>query len=85
MLRLPFSTAPCARSRPSKDPEDAVVLNLRVITRESLYSSVPAALKPKRRIKCFALDNGLDHLPLGDMPRPRLSRWESPGVLECSW
>ncbi|MER7179966.1 hypothetical protein ABT404_10880 [Streptomyces hyaluromycini] len=53
--------------RPGDIPDVAVLLNQRVITRESLDSSVPAALKLKRRIKCFALANELDHLPLGDI------------------
>ncbi|GAA3784462.1 hypothetical protein GCM10023083_20630 [Streptomyces phyllanthi] len=36
-----------------------------IIARESLDSSVPAALKLKKRLKRFALDNALDHLPIG--------------------
>ncbi|MET7725129.1 hypothetical protein [Streptomyces mirabilis] len=43
--------------RPKDIPETAVILNQRIITRESLDSSVPAALKLKKRIKRFALDN----------------------------
>ncbi|MET7728705.1 hypothetical protein ABZT44_49680, partial [Streptomyces mirabilis] len=53
--------------RPMDIPEIRVVLNQRIITRESLDSSVPAALKLKKRIKRFALDNELDHLPTGDI------------------
>ncbi|MFJ6688298.1 hypothetical protein [Streptomyces sp. NPDC091294] len=53
--------------RPLDIPETAVVLNQRIITRESLDSSVPTALKLKKRLKRFALDNDLDHLPIGDI------------------
>ncbi|MET9843855.1 hypothetical protein ACFZC6_05190 [Streptomyces ossamyceticus] len=68
-------TAPCARSRPSEDSEVAIVLNQRIITRESLDSSVPTALKLKRRIKRFALDNERDHLPLGDIVAVEMDEW----------
>ncbi|MFJ1609213.1 hypothetical protein ACIOHS_38590 [Streptomyces sp. NPDC088253] len=61
--------------RPKDIPETAVVLNQRIITRESLDSSVPAALKLKRRIKRFALDNELDHLPTGDIVAVALDEW----------
>ncbi|WP_329598749.1 hypothetical protein OIE43_29885 [Streptomyces pseudovenezuelae] len=61
--------------RPKDIPEVAVVLNQRIITRESLDSSVPAALKLKKRIKRFALDNELDHLPLGDIVSVALDEW----------
>ncbi|WP_079053308.1 hypothetical protein [Streptomyces phaeochromogenes] len=61
--------------RPKAIPETAVVLNQRIITRESLDSSVPAALKLKRRIKRFALDNELDHLPTGDIVAVALDEW----------
>jgi hypothetical protein len=53
--------------RPKDIPETAVILNQRIIPRESLDSSVPAALKLKKRIKRFALDSELDHLPIGDI------------------
>ncbi|MFI6937611.1 hypothetical protein [Streptomyces sp. NPDC050287] len=53
--------------RPKDIPEAAVVLNQRIIARESLDASVAAALKLKKRIKRFALDNELDHLPMGDI------------------
>ncbi|WP_189326033.1 hypothetical protein [Streptomyces flaveus] len=53
--------------RPKDIPDTAVILNQRIIARESLDSSVPAALKLKKRIKRFALDNELDHLPIGDI------------------
>ncbi|WP_143674314.1 MULTISPECIES: hypothetical protein [Streptomyces] len=56
-------------------PEVAVVLNQRIIARESLDSSVPAALKLKKRIKRFALDNELDHLPIGDIVSVALDEW----------
>ncbi|TPQ18970.1 hypothetical protein [Streptomyces sporangiiformans] len=56
-------------------PEPAVVLNQRIIARESLDSSVPAALKLKKRIKRFALDNELDHLPIGDIVSVALDEW----------
>ncbi|WP_327397405.1 hypothetical protein [Streptomyces phaeochromogenes] len=61
--------------RPADIPEAAVVLNKRIITRESLDSSVPAALKLKKRIKRFALDNELDHLPIGDIVSVALDEW----------
>ncbi|MDQ0948608.1 hypothetical protein QFZ24_002531 [Streptomyces phaeochromogenes] len=61
--------------RPVDIPEAAVVLNQRVIARESLDSSVPAALKLKKRIKRFALDNELDHLPIGDIVSVALDEW----------
>ncbi|MFJ4364390.1 hypothetical protein ACIP4S_09530 [Streptomyces chartreusis] len=61
--------------RPKNIPETAVILNQRIITRESLDSSVPAALKLKKRIKRFALDNELDHLPMGDIVAVALDEW----------
>ncbi|WP_445517246.1 hypothetical protein [Streptomyces sp. NEAU-174] len=61
--------------RPADIPEAAVVLNQRIIARESLDSSVPAALKLKKRIKRFALDNELDHLPVGDIVSVALDEW----------
>ncbi|MEU1444026.1 hypothetical protein [Streptomyces mirabilis] len=61
--------------RPIDIPETAVILNQRIITRESLDSSVPAALKLKKRIKRFALDNELDHLPIGDIVSVALDEW----------
>lgn len=61
--------------RPQGIPETAAVLNQRIITRESLDSSVPAALKLKKRIKRFALDNELDHLPIGDIVSVALDEW----------
>ncbi|MFE1986966.1 hypothetical protein [Streptomyces mirabilis] len=61
--------------RPKDIPETAVILNQRIIARESLDSSVPAALKLKKRIKRFALDNELDHLPIGDIVSVALDEW----------
>ncbi|MDX2543383.1 hypothetical protein ACOT81_43160 [Streptomyces sp. WI04-05B] len=61
--------------RPKDIPEAAVILNQRIIARESLDSSVPAALKLKKRIKRFALDNELDHLPMGDIVSVALDEW----------
>ncbi|MEU0965049.1 hypothetical protein ABZ357_06230 [Streptomyces sp. NPDC005917] len=61
--------------RPKDIPEVAVILNQRIIARESLDSSVPAALKLKKRIKRFALDNELDHLPIGDIVSVALDEW----------
>ncbi|MEU0435986.1 hypothetical protein ABZ153_30950 [Streptomyces sp. NPDC006290] len=61
--------------RPKNIPETAVILNQRIITRESLDSSVPAALKLKKRIKRFALDSELDHLPIGDIVAVALDEW----------
>lgn len=61
--------------RPMEIPETAVVLNQRIIARESLDSSVPAALKLKKRTKRFALDNELDHLPMGDIFSVALDEW----------
>ncbi|WP_327592661.1 hypothetical protein [Streptomyces chartreusis] len=61
--------------RPKDIPETAVILNQRIIPRESLDSSVPTALKLKRRIKRFALDNELDHLPMGDIVAVALDEW----------
>ncbi|MET7725134.1 hypothetical protein [Streptomyces mirabilis] len=61
--------------RPTGIPEIGVVLNQRIIARESLDSSVPAALKLKKRIKRFALDNELDHLPTGDIVSVALDEW----------
>jgi hypothetical protein len=73
----PSEGAPWAQGpgRPGDIPDVAVLLNQRVITRESLDSSVPAALKLKRRIKRFALDNELDHLPLGDIVAVAMDEW----------
>lgn len=68
----PYAHGP---GRPLDIPEVAVVLNRRVIARESLDSSVPAALKLKKRIKRFALDNELDHLPIGDIVSVALDEW----------
>ncbi|MGW3446520.1 hypothetical protein [Streptomyces sp. NPDC001076] len=61
--------------RPKDIPNLAVLLNQRIIARESLDSSVPAALKLKKRIKRFALDNELDHLPIGDIVSVALDDW----------
>jgi len=61
--------------RPKDIPEVAVILNQRMITRESLDSQVPAVLKLKKRIKRFALDNELDHLPIGDIVTVALDEW----------
>lgn len=61
--------------RPKDIPETAVILNQRIITRESLDASVPAALKLKKRIKRFALDTELDHLPIGDIVAVALDEW----------
>ncbi|AZP22771.1 hypothetical protein EJC51_46055 [Streptomyces aquilus] len=61
--------------RPKDIPETAVILNQRIITRESLDSSVPAALRLKKRLKRFALDNELDHLPIGDIVSVALDEW----------
>ncbi|WP_413756939.1 hypothetical protein [Streptomyces sp. MMBL 11-3] len=68
----PYAHGP---GRPENIPEAAVVLNQRIITRESLDSSVPTALKLKKRIKRFALDNELDHLPIGDIVSVALDEW----------
>ncbi|MFE3030886.1 hypothetical protein ACFXKY_04495 [Streptomyces canus] len=68
----PYAHGP---GRPSDVPDVAVVLNQRIIARESLDSSVPAALKLKKRIKRFALDNELDHLPIGDIVSVALDEW----------
>ncbi|MFJ9005445.1 hypothetical protein [Streptomyces canus] len=61
--------------RPKDIPETAVILNQRIIARASLDSSVPAALKLKKRLKRFALDNELDHLPIGDIVSVALDEW----------
>ena len=73
----PNESAPYAHGpgRPKDIPETAVVLNQRIITRESLDCSVPAALKLKKRLKRFALDNELDHLPIGDIVSVALDEW----------
>ncbi|RPE38918.1 hypothetical protein EDD90_1859 [Streptomyces sp. Ag109_O5-1] len=71
---VPWTQGP---GRPQGIPDVAVVLNQRIITRESLDSSVPAALKLKKRIKRFALDNELDHLPLGDIVAVAMDEWLS--------
>jgi hypothetical protein len=68
----PYAHGP---GRPKEVPEVSVVLNQRIIARESLDSSVPAALKLKKRIKRFALDNELDHLPIGDIVSVALDEW----------
>jgi hypothetical protein len=68
----PYAHGP---GRPKDVPEVAVVLNQRIIARESLDSSVPTALKLKKRIKRFALDNELDHLPIGDIVSVALDEW----------
>ncbi|MFJ9562796.1 hypothetical protein ACIRQQ_22460 [Streptomyces fuscichromogenes] len=69
---VPWTQGP---GRPEGIPDVGVVLNQRIITRESLDSSVPAALKLKKRIKRFALDNELDHLPIGDIVSVALDEW----------
>ncbi|MFD9510668.1 hypothetical protein [Streptomyces mirabilis] len=76
----PSEAAPYAHGpgRPKDVPEVAVVLNQRIIARESLDSSVPTALKLKKRIKRFALDNELDHLPIGDIVSVALDEWLTP-------
>ncbi|MFF5304889.1 hypothetical protein ACFY5F_36610 [Streptomyces sp. NPDC013161] len=73
----PSQGAPYAHGsgRPKDIPDAAVVLNQRMIRRESLDSSVPAALRLKKRIKRFALDNGFDHLPIGDIVAVALDEW----------
>lgn len=73
----PSEGAPYAHGpgRPENIPEAAAVLNQRIITRASLDSSVPTALKLKKRIKRFALDNELDHLPIGDIVSVALDEW----------
>ncbi|MFJ9544207.1 hypothetical protein ACIRPX_44365 [Streptomyces sp. NPDC101225] len=73
----PSEGAPYAHGpgRPNGVPKVAVVLNQRIIARESLDSSVPTALKLKKRIKRFALDNELDHLPIGDIVSVALDEW----------
>ncbi|MFE2707151.1 hypothetical protein ACFXI6_42050 [Streptomyces mirabilis] len=73
----PNEGAPWAQGpgRPADIPDVAVLLNQRVIARESFDSSVPAALKLKRRIKRFALDNELDHLPVGDIVAVAMDEW----------
>lgn len=68
----PYAHGP---GRPKDIPEAAVVLNQRIIARESLDSSVPAALRLKKRIKRFALDNELDHLPISDIVSVALDEW----------
>ncbi|MFG2566674.1 hypothetical protein ACGFR6_14680 [Streptomyces sp. NPDC048567] len=68
----PYAHGP---GRPKDVPEVAVVLNQRMIARESLDSSVPTALKLKKRIKRFALDNELDYLPIGDIVAVALDEW----------
>jgi hypothetical protein len=70
--RTPYTRGP---GRPEDIPTVAAVLNQRIITRESLDSSVPAVLKLKKRIKRFALDNELDHLPIGDIVSVALDEW----------
>jgi len=68
----PYAHGP---GHPAGVPEAAVVLNQRIIARERLDSSVPAALKLKKRIKRCALDNELDHLPIGDIVSVALDEW----------
>jgi hypothetical protein len=63
--------------RPKDLPETAAVLNQRHIRRESLDASVPAVLRLKKRIKRFALDNDLDHLPIGDIVCVAVDEWLS--------
>ncbi|MFE3408103.1 hypothetical protein ACFXMT_07150 [Streptomyces mirabilis] len=64
----PSEGAPWAQGagRPRDIPETAAVLNQRIITRESLDSSVPAALRLKKRIKRFA--RILNRLDMGRLP-----------------
>ncbi|MFD8720194.1 hypothetical protein ACFV2H_19815 [Streptomyces sp. NPDC059629] len=71
---VPWTQGP---GRPEGIPDVGIVLNQRIITRESLDSSVPTALKLKKRIKRFALDNELDHLPLGDIVAVAMDGWLS--------
>ncbi|MCP3768552.1 hypothetical protein [Streptomyces sp. MAR25Y5] len=68
----PYAHGP---GRPKNIPEAAIVLNQCIIPREGLDSSVPAALKLKKRIKRLALDNELDHLPIGDIISVALDEW----------
>ncbi|MCX4561483.1 hypothetical protein OHU07_30165 [Streptomyces phaeochromogenes] len=65
----------CHTPMASAVPEAARLLNQRIIARESLDSLVPAALKLKKQIKRFALDNELDHLPIGDIVSVALDEW----------
>lgn len=73
----PSETVPWTQGsgRPRDIPDVAEVLNQRIIAREGLDSSVPAALKLKKRIKRFALDNELDHLPIGAIVSVALDEW----------
>ncbi|MFI1031379.1 hypothetical protein [Streptomyces sp. NPDC020951] len=68
----PYAHGP---GRPSDVPEVAVILHEHIIACESLDSSVPTALKLKKRIKRFALDNELDHLPIGDIVSVAPDEW----------
>jgi hypothetical protein len=61
--------------RPKDLPSAATVLNQRSIHREGLDVSVASALRLKKRLKRFALDNELDHLPLGDIVTVALDEW----------
>jgi hypothetical protein len=61
--------------RPKNIPSAAAVLNQRTIKRESLDASLAAELRLKRRLRRLALDNELDHLPLGDIVTVALDDW----------
>ncbi|MFJ6669440.1 hypothetical protein [Streptomyces sp. NPDC091383] len=61
--------------RPENLPSAAEVLNQRSPRRESLDASVAADLRLKKRLKRFALDNDVDHLPLGDIVTVALDDW----------
>ncbi|MBY8887224.1 hypothetical protein K7472_20575 [Streptomyces sp. PTM05] len=63
--------------RPENIPSLREVLNQRVITRESLDASVASQLRLKKRIKRFALDNDVDHLPMGDIVSVAIDEWLS--------
>ena len=71
---VPWTQGP---GRPHEIPTAADVLNRRIITRESLDASVAADLRIKKRLKRFALDNELDHLPMGDIVTVALDEWLS--------
>ncbi|MFE9701652.1 hypothetical protein [Streptomyces sp. NPDC006270] len=61
--------------RPENLPTAVEVLNQRSVRRESLDASVAADLRLKKRLKRFALDNDVDHLPMGDIVTVALDDW----------
>jgi hypothetical protein len=70
----PFEPGP---GRPVDIPPTIEILQRRSITRSPLNASVPADLRLSKRLKRFALDRDLEHLPMGDVVGVALDEWLS--------